>query len=165
MTARYASLAALLVAVVAASLIAGSYEAGEWYYRDLNRPDWTPSSFVWGIGWSLSYLFLAVAAWQLWLSGHYARLTALAWWLLLLALVVAWSLLFFGLNRVGWAWMELTAALGVFGFCYRAFRPLSAPAARTLLPAAVWLLFIWALNFVLWSTNGGPLTWLEEWMA
>lgn len=165
MTARYASLAAMLIMVVAASLVAGSYEAGEWYYRDLTRPAWTPDSFIWGVGWSLAYLFLAVAAWQLWLSGHYARLTALAWWLLLLVLVVAWSPLFFGLNRIGWAWMELTAALGAAVLCYRAFRPLSMQAARLLLPATAWLLFIWLLNFVLWATNGGPLTWLEEWMA
>jgi hypothetical protein len=28
-----------------------------------------------------------------------------------------------------------------------------------LLLPLLWLLFVWALNFVLWSTNGGPLAW------
>ena len=162
MTARYLSLAALLALVVAAFLVAGSFEAGEWYYRDLNRPGWAPPGFAWGLGWALAWLFLAAAAWQLWQTDHYARLGALAWWLVLLVLITAWSPLFFGLHRIGWAWMELTVALGVVVFCYRAVRPLSAQAANLLLPAALWLLFIWTLNLVLWATNGGPLTWLEQ---
>lgn len=163
MTARYLSLAALLALVLAASFVAGSFEAGEWYYLKLNKPAWTPPGFAWGLGWALTYLFLAVAAWQLWQTDHYARLGALAWWLILLVLVAAWSPMFFGLNRLGWAWMELTAALGTAVFCYRAFRQLSPPAANLLLPAFAWLLFTWILTFVLWATNGGPLTWYEQW--
>jgi len=159
MTARYGSLAALLLLVLAASYAVGSFEAGIWYFQALNKPGWTPPGFAWGVGWALAFLFLAAGAWQLWQTGHYARLAALAWWLLLLLLLVAWSLLFFGQHRVGWAWMELTAALGVAVFCYRAFRPLSRPAASLLIPAMLWLLFLWALNFWLWATNGGLFSW------
>lgn len=157
MTARYISLAAFLVLVLAASYLAGSFEAGEWYYQKLNKPGWTPSGVLWGVAWAMTWVLLAAAAWQLWLTGHYARFGALLWWLLLVALLVVWSAVFFGLHRVGWAWLELTAALGVAILCYRAFRPLSAAAAGLLLPVLLWLLFAWALNLVLWSTNGGPL--------
>jgi benzodiazapine receptor len=159
MTARYGSLAAFLVLVVAASIVAGSFDAGEWYYQKLNKPSWTPPGAVWGAAWAMAYLSLAAAAWQLWLTGHYSRLGALTWWLLLLLMVIAWSPLFFGLHRIGWAWLELSATLGVAVLCYRAFRPLSHPAARLLLPVLLWLLFVWLLNLVLWSTNGGPLSW------
>lgn len=162
MTARYGSLAALLVLVVAASIIAGSFEAGEWYYQKLSKPIWTPPVALWVAAWAAAWLLLAVAAWQLWLTGHFSRLPALAWWLLLLLLIVAWSGLFFGLHRIGWAWLELTATLGVGVLCYRAFRRLSRVAARLLLPVLLWLLFTWALNLVLWSTNGGPLSWFAS---
>ena len=157
MTARYASLAAFLVLVLAASYLAGSFEAGEWYYQKLSKPGWTPPAMLWGLAWAMAYVLLAAAAWQLWLTGHYARLGALLWWLLLLVLIVAWSSVFYGLHRIGWAWFELTAALGVGVLCYRAFLRLSGTAARVLLLPLLWLLFVWALNFVLWSTNGGPL--------
>jgi translocator protein len=157
MLARYGSLAVLLLLVVAAAYLAGSFEAGEWYYQKLSKPSWTPPGAVLGGGWALAWLTLALAAWQLWQSGHYARLGALAWWLLLLALTVGWSILFFGLNRVGWAWLELGLALAVALLCIRAFHPLSRQAAWLLLPGLSWLGFIWVLNLVLWSINGGPL--------
>ena len=160
MTARYLSLAAFLVLVLAAAYLAGSFEAGEWYYQKLSKPWWTPPGVLWGVAWAMAYVLLAAAAWQLWLTDHYARLGALLWWLLLLALTVAWSSLFYGLHRVGWAWLELTATLGVAVLCYRAFLPLSTTAARLLLPVLLWLLFTWLLNFVLWSVNGGPLAWV-----
>jgi translocator protein len=157
MPARYGSLAVLLLLVVAAAYLAGSFEAGEWYYQKLSKPSWTPPGAVLGGGWALAWLTLALAAWQLWQSGHYARLGALAWWLLLLALTVGWSILFFGLNRIGWAWLELGLALTVALLCIRAFHPLSRQAAWLLLPGLSWLGFIWVLNLVLWSINGGPL--------
>jgi tryptophan-rich sensory protein len=157
MQARYGSLAVLLLVVVAAAYLAGSFEAGEWYYQKLSKPSWTPPGAVLGIGWALAWLTLALAAWQVWRSGHYARLAALAWWLLLLGLTVGWSALFFGLNRIGWAWLELGVALAVALFCIRAFLPLSRQAAYLMLPGLLWLLFTWVLNLVQWTLNGGPL--------
>jgi tryptophan-rich sensory protein len=157
MPARYGSLAVLLLLVVAAAYLAGSFEAGEWYYQKLGKPSWTPPGPVLGVGWALAWLTLALAAWQLWRSGHYERLGALAWWLLLLGLTVGWSALFFGLNRIGWAWLELSVTLAVALFCIRAFLPLSRQAAWLLLPGVSWLLFTWVLNLVMWTINGGPL--------
>ena len=161
MPARYGSLAVLLLLVVAAAYVAGSFEAGEWYYQKLNKPAWTPPGATLGAGWALAWLTLALAAWQSWRSDRYARpgarAGALAWWLLLLALTVGWSALFFGLNRIGWAWLDLSLALAVILFCIRAFLPLSRQAAYLMLPGLLWLLFIWVLNLAMWTLNGGPL--------
>jgi tryptophan-rich sensory protein len=142
--------------VVAASNLAGSFEAGEWFYVKLSKPAWSPPGAVLGAGWALAYLLMALAAWQVWLGGHYARLGAVTWWLLLI-LTVAWSALFFGLHRIGWAWLELGLALAIALFCIRAFRPLSKQAAWLMVPVLLWLGFIWVWNLVLWTTNGGPL--------
>ena len=157
MTARYGSLAVLLLVVVAASYLAGSFEAGEWYYLKLGKPAWMPPGALLGVGWAVAHLLMALAAWQIWVSGHYARSGALTWWLLLLVLNVAWSAVFFGLNRIGWACLELGLALAVALFCIRAFHPLSRQAAWLMLPVLLWLLFTWVLNLVLWTLNGGPL--------
>ena len=157
MPARYGSLAVLLLMVVAASYLAGSFAAGEWYYVKLGKPAWTPPGAALGVGWAVAWLLLALAAWQVWLSGHYARLGALTWWLLLLVLTVAWSTLFFGLHRIGWAWLELSLVLVVALFCIRAFHPLSKQAAWLMLPVLLWLGFSWVMNLVLWTINGGPL--------
>ncbi|MGK2926394.1 MAG: TspO/MBR family protein [Lysobacterales bacterium] len=156
MPARYGSLAVLLLVVVAAAYLAGSFEAGEWYYVKLSKPAWTPPGAVLGAGWAVAYLLMALAAWQVWLGGHYARLGALTW-CLLLVLTVAWSALFFGLHRIGWAWLEMGLALAIALFCVLAFRPLSKQAAWLMVPVLLWLGFIWVWNLVLWTINGGPL--------
>jgi tryptophan-rich sensory protein len=105
MPARYGSLTVLLLMVVGAALLAGSFEAGEWYYQKLSKPSWTPPGAALGVGWAVAWLTQALAAWQLWQSGHYARLGALAWWA---AAAGADRLvgLFFGINRIGWAWLD-----------------------------------------------------------
>ena len=157
MLGRYLSLAALLAFVVVATWLAGTFEAGEWYYVDLGKPWWTPPAWAFGVAWSLVYLLLALAAWQVWLSGHYARIAALSWWALLPVLGIAWSAAFFGLNRIGWSWLVLLAAAAVSLQCFRVLRPLAPQAAWLLMPYLAWVLFLAALNVTMWTINGGLL--------
>jgi tryptophan-rich sensory protein len=105
--------------------------------------------------WAFLYLTMALAAWQIWLTGHYSRLGALSLWLVQLVLNVAWSWLFFGLHRLGWAWLELGLLIAVVVLCIRAFRQLSNSAAYLMAPYLVWLIFSWVLNFATWTMNGG----------
>ena len=157
MLARNGSLAAFLLLVVAASWLAGGFEAGEWYYQILNKPALTPPPWLTAVVWALVYIFMALAAWLVWLSGHYNRLGALAWWAMLLVLNVAWSGLFFGLHRVGWAWLELGITLGIAILCLRAFQPLSRQAGYLMMPFVGWIAFLWVLNGLMWTINGGFL--------
>ncbi len=154
MIPRYASLAVFLVLVVLAAAIGGSFEGGEWYYR-LYKPSWIPPAWLLALVWSALYLMMALAAWKVWLSGHYTRNGALTWWGIQLLMNTAWSWLFFGLERPGWAWLEMSLLIVVVVFCIKAFHPLSKPASRLMLPYLVWLLFAWFLNLVVWTMNGG----------
>ena len=154
MIARYASMAVFLATVVLAAAIAGSFEAGEWYYS-MNKPSWTPPSWFFVPVWVVLYVTMALAAWQVWLTGHYNRLGALTWWLIQLALNVTWSWLFFGLERLGWAWLELGLQIAVVVMCIRAFHLLSKSAAYLMMPYLVWLVFFWMFNLAIWTMNGG----------
>lgn len=156
MIAKYLSMAVFLALVVLAAGIAGTFEAGEWYYK-LNKPFWTPPGWLFALVWPVLYLMMAVAAWKVWLTGHHARNGALTWWAIQLLMNAAWSWLFFGLERPGWAWLEMSLLIVIVLFCIKAFRLLSKPAASLMLPYLVWLVFAWILNFVLWNMNGGPL--------
>jgi len=155
MLARYGSLAIILLLVVVACWLAASFDAGEWYSRMLGKPSWTPAPWMMAVIWALVYIFLALAAWYVWLGGHFNRLGALTWWAILLVLLVAWSGLFFGLHRIGWSWLGLGFTLGVAALCLRAFRTLSRQAAYLLIPCVVWIAFLWVLNGVMWTMNGG----------
>lgn len=157
MFSRYGSLAVLLLLVVAAAYAASGFEAGAWYYQKLSRPSWTAPGWLFGAASAVLYVLAALAAWQVWLSGHSARLGALAWWVLLLALNVGWSALFFGMHRIGWAWLLPAAAMAAAVMCIRAFRPLAGQSAYLMVPWLLWVTYLWLLNFVMWSLNGGPL--------
>ncbi|NNK51268.1 MAG: tryptophan-rich sensory protein [Xanthomonadales bacterium] len=154
---RYFSLAAFLLLVVVASLAGSSFEAGEWYYVTMRRPSMAPPGWLYAVIWALIYIFMAAAAWKIWLTEHYARLGALAWWVLLLVLNIAWSALFFGLHRPGWALPVLLLATGAAILCIRAFSRLSRPAAYLMVPYLGWVLFLLVLNLAIWTVNGGAL--------
>ena len=156
MIARYAWMAVFLLIVVVAAAIAGSFEVGEWYFT-MVKPGWTPPPWVFGPVWSLLYVLMALAMWQVWISAHYTRVGALAWWLLQLVFNVAWSWLFFGLNRSGWALAEMLLLIGLVVLCMKAFSASSRLAAAFMLPYLLWLLFAWVLNFSIWMLNGGGL--------
>ena len=69
----------------------------------LNKPAWTPPSWVFAPVWTTLYVLMGIAAWQVWER----RLTTsvkrpIGMFLVQLVLNAAWSLIFFGLHRPDW---------------------------------------------------------------
>jgi len=153
---RYAWMAVFLLLVIIAAAVAGSFEAGQWYFL-LNKPAWTPPAWLFGPVWSVLYVLMAVAMWLVWDTRHHNRVGALIWWLIQLILNAAWSWLFFGLTRSGWALAEMLILIAMVIFCTRAFFNASRLAAALMLPYLLWLAFAWVLNFSIWTLNGGGL--------
>jgi len=154
---RYGPLLVILVLVTAASALAGSFSADDWYYVKLVKPSWTPPAWLFALAGAVAYAFLALSAWAIWQTGHAARRVTLGWWLLLLVLAVAWSALFFGFNRPGWAWSLWSVALAAAVFCFLSFRRISEQAAWLFSPWLAWAAFLWCFNLVSWSLSGGIL--------
>ena len=153
---RFTSLAVFLFLVIAAAGIGSQFPAGG-YYALLDKPDWAPPAWLFGPVWSVLYVMIAVAMWQVWQTGQQARIGALVWWLLQLSLNAAWTWLFFGLTRTGWAMAEIAVLIGVVILCIKAFSLVSKSAAWLMLPYLLWLIFAFLLNFSLWSRNGGGI--------
>ena len=155
MVTAYFSLAVFLLLVIIASLVGAGFEAGEWFHVTMIQPSWTPPYWLFGPVWALVYILMALAAWKIWLTGHYSRIQALVCWALLLTLNVGWLALIFSLHRPGWALPLLGLTIGIAIFCIRAFSRLSRPAALLMMPYLAWITFLWVLNFAIWATNGG----------
>jgi len=155
MFTAYFSLAVFLILVIIASAIGAGFEAGEWFHVTMIQPSWTPPYWLFGPVWALLYILMALAAWKVWLTGHYSRIQALIWWALLLVLNIGWSALIFGLHRPGWALPLLGLTIGIAIFCIRAFSRLSRPAALLMTPYLVWISFLLVLNLAIWVLNGG----------
>lgn len=149
-----------LVAFVAASLAIGW--VGAWitapaipgWYAGLVRPTFAPPNLVFAPVWTTLYLMIALAAWLVWrLPASPPRARALWLFALQLALNTLWSFLFFGLQRIDAALVELAvlwlAALATIA----AFARLSRAASWLLVPYLLWTSFALALNAAFWRLN------------
>lgn len=151
---KYISLILFVAAVAAISLFGSLFIPGEWY-AGLRKPAWNPPAWVFAPVWTTLYLMMAVAAWQVWLRAHRQRNRALKWWGIQLLLNGAWSWLFFGLHRPGWAFAEMSVLLLAIVITIRLFRRVRRSAAVLMTPYLAWVAFAWVLNLAIWRLNGG----------
>jgi len=153
---RTISLAVLLFIVVISAAVAGMFVGGRWYLT-MNKPSWNPSAMIMASAWAVLYVLMAVSAWMIWDAMRGMARVALALWSLQLLLGIAWSWMFFGLHRIGWAMAVMLLWLLVVAMVIKTFRPLKPEASTLMMPQAAWLIFMAVLNFYHWHLNGGGL--------
>lgn len=141
-------LAAVALVAVLGGLAAGSSGAT---YRALDLPPFAPPSWLFGPVWTVLYVMIAVAGWRAWRAG--AGPVALALWGVQLVLNLAWTPLFFGADRYGWALVDIVALLLAIAATIAAFRRTSALAAWLMVPYAAWVAFATALNVAIVALN------------
>lgn len=124
------------------------------WYPQLRRPEWTPPNWIFGPLWKALYGMMAISAWLVWRTADWpvAR-SALSLFAIQLALNPVWSVVFFGLRRVGAAFAEILLLWMMVIATAVAFLPLSLLAAWLLLPYVVWVAFASYLNFRIWQMN------------
>ena len=128
-------------------------EIAGWYAR-LNKPGWTPPNWVFGPVWSTLYLMMAVAAWLVWREhGVRGAVVPLVLFAAQLLLNTLWSILFFGLHRVGLALADIVLLWGAILVTMLAFWRVSPLACWLLLPYLLWVTYASALNFSIWRMN------------
>lgn len=145
----------LIVCLGAAGLgaIATTPEIDGWY-KTITKPSWNPPDWIFGPVWTTLYVMMAVAAWLVWRpAGFQAAAIPSTLFILQLALNIAWSWIFFGLNRPGWAFTEIillwTAILATLITFWRRSRW----AGALLVPYLAWVSFASVLNFTIWRLN------------
>jgi translocator protein len=146
-------LIAWLLLVALAAWFGSQFAPGAWY-QALEKPAWTPPSWLFGPVWTVLYAMMGVAAWLVWRErGFSGAPTALGLFLLQLVLNAAWSWLFFGLQRPDLAAAEiliLWAAIAATIVASWRVRPL---AGWLLVPYLLWVSFAAALNVAIWRLN------------
>ena len=150
-----------LGALVVSVLVVGGVAAlggmfsrpGEWY-ANLEKPGFTPPSWVFGPAWTTLYCLMAIAAWLVWRERKTVKVApALAMFLLQLLINGAWSPLFFGAHQIAAALitilvLDIAVVMTIVRF-WRV-RPL---AGLLLVPYLLWIGFATALNFSIWQLN------------
>lgn len=123
------------------------------WYDGLDKPSFNPPSWVFGPVWTVLYLLIAVAAWLIWRSGDPRRVGALALFGVQLALNAAWSPIFFGARRPGWALAELVVLWVAVAATTVRFAPIDRRAAALMAPYLGWVSFAAVLNASIVALN------------
>jgi benzodiazapine receptor len=121
------------------------------WFRSLETPSWYPPSAAFGIVWTVLYVMVAASGAIAWRRG--APAPALSAWAVQI-LNLAWTLIFFGLRRPGWALAEIVVLLVAIGVTLAMFLRVDRIAAWLLVPYLAWVPFATTLN--------GAICWLNR---
>ena len=151
MNRNYALLFFLGVTALAA-YFGAQFVPGAWY-EALAKPEWTPPNWVFGPAWTVLYIMIAFAGWQVW---RYRGLgLALLLWFVQLGLNAAWSYLMFGQHDITAALIDIGAMwLTIVAFIVVA-RKVSTTAALLFVPYLLWVTYAGSLNAAIWQMNPG----------
>ena len=143
----------LCLAVAALGGLLTSSSVGSWY-QGLNKPSFNPPDWVFAPVWTTLFVMMAVAAWRI--SSHQhnpARAQGMVLFYVQLALNLLWSCLFFGLQSVGAALVEIVILWGAIAATMLVFRRIDRVSALLLWPYLAWVSFAGFLNWSIWRLN------------
>ncbi len=124
------------------------------WYQTLNKPSFNPPDWIFGPVWTTLFVLMALAAALVWRRGRMpGRGAALGWFLAQLALNLAWSCLFFGLQAIGGAFVCLILLWAAIAGTLAGFHRIDRWAGLLLVPYLAWVSFAGLLNFVIWRLN------------
>lgn len=122
------------------------------WYVTLTKPPIAPPNWVFGPVWTTLFLLMGIAAYLVWRTGVRSR-SALQIFGIQLALNVLWSLIFFGLQNPGAAFIEIILLWLAIAWTIYAFSRHSKLAAWLLAPYIAWVSFASVLNYFIWVLN------------
>lgn len=128
------------------------------WYMTITKPALAPPNWIFGPVWTTLFLLIGIAAWMVWEKGIVRKDVkgALKLFGLQLVLNTTWSLIFFGLQNPGLAFLEIIVLWLAIAATIRAFYSVSRPAAYLLIPYILWVSFAGFLNYSIWMLNRAP---------
>jgi len=127
----------------------------ESWYQTINKPSWNPPNWIFGPVWTTLYIMMGVALFLVWKSEspQVIKKTAFILFAFQLVLNFFWSLIFFKLEKPGWAFIEIIALWLLILATIFAFARVNKTAAWLLVPYISWVSFAAILNYTIWKIN------------
>ncbi len=143
---------AQLAGVIGSVFTAGSVDI---WYPTINKPSFTPPGWVFGPVWITLYTLMGISAYLIWRKGwsNPQVKSALRIFFCQLILNALWSILFFGLHWLFWAFVEIAVLWLLILLMILKFRKISPIASYLQIPYLLWVTFAGILNLAIWLLN------------
>ncbi|MEQ3729017.1 MAG: TspO/MBR family protein [Tateyamaria sp.] len=126
------------------------FPTGEWY-RQLNKPSWTPPNWAFPVMWTSIYVLISFAAARV--AGLEGSGYAMAFWAAQIVFNTLWTPMFFGLRRMRDALFVMAALWVSVLCCVITHWQLDVWAGLAMLPYLFWVMIAGALNYSVWQLN------------
>jgi benzodiazapine receptor len=139
------------IGALGAAVVASGIDS---WYADLAKPSFTPPNAVFGPVWTVLYVLMAIAAWRVWrIADRDTARGPLTLFALQLVLNLGWTVVFFGLQKIGAAVATIFVLDVSVVVTMLAFRTVDRLAALLMGPYLAWVAFATVLNIALWRLN------------
>ncbi len=154
------SLLKLIIAIFVAQLagIVGSIFTAPnipTWYANVVRPELAPPNWIFAPVWIILFTLMGISAFLIWQKGLKNKSVKIALLIFLgqLILNTLWSVIFFGLQNPGAAFIEIILLWVAILATIIAFAKISKPAAWLLVPYILWVSFAGYLNYMIYILN------------
>jgi benzodiazapine receptor len=141
----------LLVSALGGAVTATSVDA---WYQTIEKPPFNPPDWLFAPVWISLFIMMAVAGWRIWRrAGLGEEKLAFTLFAMQLVLNLAWSVLFFGLQQIGLALVEICLLLITIVATAIVFWRVDRVAGMLFVPYVLWVGFATLLNASLFLLN------------
>jgi len=125
------------------------------WYNTLNKPFFTPPSWLFGPAWTVLYILMGVSAYLVWKKGFKKKQIkeALKIFAIQLVLNLSWSPIFFGAKQIFLALIVIIIMWIIIFKTIKVFAKIDKTASYLLYPYILWVSFATILNFSVWLLN------------
>lgn len=125
------------------------------WYVTLNKPFFTPPSWLFAPAWTTLYTLMGIALYLVWKKGFEKRENRIALYFFFtqLSLNALWSIIFFGLRMPVYAFFEVVILWILILVSAIKFWEIDRRAGALLVPYLAWTTFAALLNLAVWLLN------------
>ncbi len=150
---KFVSLFLFLITTFSASFIGGitTFKFKEPWYSTLVKPSFNPPDWVFGPVWTILYILMAIAIWNVWIKSKNINLVYL--YFIHLFFNTTWSVVFFGFNQIELALINLIVLILFIVILFLKYKVISKLSAYLMIPYFLWCCFAFLLNLNLMMLN------------
>lgn len=125
------------------------------WYQTIRKPSWVPPNNLFGPVWTALYALMGISLFLVWkrqMVPGYRRSAFIAFFVQLF-LNFCWSILFFRMHQISWAFIDIILLWVAILVCIFSFARTSKLAAWLLVPYISWVSFAALLNYSILQLN------------